>query len=474
MTLAVPYSDNAMLAALYARISEDRAGTEAGVKRQLDDGRDLVARRGGVVAGEYVDNDISAKNGRHRPRYEELMTLVDTGKISHIVVFHTSRLWRNRGERAAGIERLRKAGVSVAVIKGTDLDLASASGRMIAGILGEFDTGESEIKSERVEREVYERAKNGLNHGGRRPYGYTSNGMEVVEDEKGEVAEMARKLLAGIPLAAIVRDLNARGVRTVTGCQWSSGSVRDVLKRARNAGLSVHRGEILGEAQWPAVMPEQTWRAVSALLADPARRTSTGNRASYLLSGIAVCGLCEGSITSKGVKQSSVAHGATMRWLYGCRGCARVARRRDWCDQYVTARIIARLNRPDAHELLQDHTRLNFEALAAEARSWRIQMEEAAADRAEDLITREQLHVITAKARSRLAAIDDAQRSTSRAPVLVDLIQAKDKMDYWQNSMVLDRQRAVVKVLADVTLLPGGGGSRLFDPTKVKVEFRAP
>jgi len=60
-----------------------------------------------------------------------------------IIVFQTSRLWRNRRERAEGIEILRRAGVSVAAVKGPSLDLSSAYGRGMAGLLGEFDTMET-------------------------------------------------------------------------------------------------------------------------------------------------------------------------------------------------------------------------------------------------------------------------------------------------------------------------------------------
>ncbi|MEH1130859.1 recombinase family protein, partial [Micromonospora sp. CPCC 206061] len=84
--------------ALYARISEDDLGTEKGVFRQLEDGRGLSAARGGEVVAEFSDNDVSALKGVHRPGYEALMAAVAAGQVDRIIVFHTSRLWRNRRE----------------------------------------------------------------------------------------------------------------------------------------------------------------------------------------------------------------------------------------------------------------------------------------------------------------------------------------------------------------------------------------
>jgi len=48
----------------------------------------------------------------------------------------SSRLGEAVLQRAAGIEKLRAASVGVAAVKGPDLDLTNASGRMLAGLLG--------------------------------------------------------------------------------------------------------------------------------------------------------------------------------------------------------------------------------------------------------------------------------------------------------------------------------------------------
>src|SRR3954464_11079894 len=132
-------------AAIYARISEDDTGDEAGVKRQLVDARHLAASRGWSIVAERYDNNVSALNGARRPGYDDLLSMVAANKVDRLVVFHTSRLWRNRRERAEGIETLQRARVSVAAVRGPELDLSTAYGRGMAGLLGEFDTMESEV-----------------------------------------------------------------------------------------------------------------------------------------------------------------------------------------------------------------------------------------------------------------------------------------------------------------------------------------
>jgi site-specific DNA recombinase len=52
-----------------------------------------------------------------------MMAAVKRGAVDWIVEYGLARLWRNRRERADGMDTLAMAGVSVALVKGSDLDL---------------------------------------------------------------------------------------------------------------------------------------------------------------------------------------------------------------------------------------------------------------------------------------------------------------------------------------------------------------
>src|SRR5436309_7133606 len=120
----------------------------------------------------YEDTDISATKGRPRQQYNRLMRDVQAGLITRIVVFHLSRLWRNRRERAEGIEILRRRGVSVICAKGPTIDMSTAYGRGMAAMLGEVDTMEVELKSERQQLANAAILKAGKPHpGGPRAFG---------------------------------------------------------------------------------------------------------------------------------------------------------------------------------------------------------------------------------------------------------------------------------------------------------------
>lgn len=153
-------------AAIYGRISEDPRSTAQGVGRQREDCEALVRNRGWDLVGVHVDNDISALRGAQRLGYAELLRSVERGEVDRIVAYGLSRLWRSRTERAEAIGVLSTARVGVALVKGSDSDLTSAAGRMYAGVLGEFDTAESEIKAERVARAAQQRAEEGTTQRG--------------------------------------------------------------------------------------------------------------------------------------------------------------------------------------------------------------------------------------------------------------------------------------------------------------------
>ncbi|MGI9016555.1 MAG: recombinase family protein, partial [Euzebya sp.] len=294
--------------ALYARISHDDRGDARGVGRQLTDAEALAERNGWTVVDRYTDNDISAYSGKARPEYQRLMRDVAAGGIDRIVVYQSSRLWRSRTERAGDIDRLAAHRVNVTAVSGPDLDLSSASGRMLAGILGEFDTAESAIKSERVSRAIRERAEQGkanrVAYGWERTYthgdqwkgtGWT-DGVHPVQG--AVVRECAARVIGGDGLHGIAADLNARGVPPPRRGEWTGGTVRALLLRESNAGRVVHQGEVIGVATYPALLTEDVHRSVRSILTDPSRKVSRGNTRKHLLSlGIAVCDACGGEVS---------------------------------------------------------------------------------------------------------------------------------------------------------------------------------
>jgi site-specific DNA recombinase len=165
------------------------------------------------------------------------------------------------------LELLAKKRVGVVSVKGPDLDLPTAYGRGMAGLLGEFDTMESEVKSERVAAAAADRASRGRPNG-YLGYGWIKDGDVYTEHPvHGEVVrDITRRLLAGESLLSATRDLNDRGVAGSIVEPWGKTSVKKLAIRPYNAGLRLHHRnrptEQLFEGTWPPLVSRTEWEAV--------------------------------------------------------------------------------------------------------------------------------------------------------------------------------------------------------------------
>jgi site-specific DNA recombinase len=457
-----------MRCALYARISEDRDGTALGVTRQIEDCRAYAERRGWTVTAEYIDNDISASNGKTRPAYARLLRDIENGSVDAIVVWALDRLHRRPVELEAFIDLADRHKVALGSVGG-DVDLATSGGRLHARMMGVVARHEVEQRSERVRRAALQRAERGGYHGGARAYGYSPDGRHLVPDEAAEVVKLYDDFLAGVPLGALTRGLNERGTPTARGGTWKPNTVRGLLLRARNAGLREHKGEIISKGDWPSIVSESTWQAAVALATDPSRRTATGNRANHLLTGLATCGVCGSRRISHGRTRRSTE--VAWRHIYRCRECNRLGRRQDQTDELVEKVIVARLSQLNASDLLIPDSRPNPEEDRREAQALRTRLDEVAAAHADGVITISQLRTSTERIKARLAELEAAHIPDSRTAVLGDLINADDVQAAW-DALTLDRKRAVVASLIDITLHPGGAGKREFDPSRVEITWK--
>jgi len=457
--------------ATYERISKADDGDEDGVIRQNEDTGALATQRGiPLGARRFRDNDKSATHGKHRPDYERLMEAVQRGEVDVIIVYALGRFWRNRRERAEGIETLRKHEVSVLCVKGPELDLTTASGRLLAGLLGEVDTFEVEQMSEREQREMRQRVERGVPPTGPRCYGYSGKGDEIVPDEADDVRKMFDDLLAGASLSGIAAGLNERGRPNRNGRPWAHNTVRNLLLNERYAALREYRGELYA-GKWPAIISEATWRAAKHVLEDDGRATSPGPGRRWLLSGIARCGVCDdGTTVTSGSRGAPKGKTGPTQPLYRCRVTKHLARWTEPIDLVVQDYVVRRLSRPDAVDLLVDNEGPDAAQLRVKAVALRGRLKALAAEFADDDdADSSEFRDATRRIKARLGEVEAQMAHPQRARVLVDLVTAEDPERAWEN-LALDRQRAVVETLATVTILSGLPGRRPFDPATVRIE----
>lgn len=395
-----------------------------------------------------------------------------------IVLYQTSRLWRTRSERAAGIKILQAAGVSVIATKGPSLDMSTAYGRGMAGLLGEFDTMEVEVKAERQQLAYAAQRDAGIRHGGPPPFGSNA-------EERDAIKRAADALLGGSTVSAIAREWSARGLRPPQAPYgppprdaWKRNSVTTILRNPAVAGLRAYLGEVVADGDWAPVLPRETWEAVRALLDASDRtivdkngkarrvriRTERGVRT--LGGGLFLCrcgNTLQGNISSAG------------KHVYRCNAATRGDRPGPHAqsmtgpvDEHVTLRIIARLARPDLADLVTPK-RPDLGPLHTEAASIRANLDELAADRALGLVSRAQMIAATQRGNARLAEISARLAAAAESSGLAPFAAGESARKVWDR-LDNSRRRAVIAALCTVTLHPAGRGARVFDPDTVTLD----
>jgi DNA invertase Pin-like site-specific DNA recombinase len=455
-----------MHAAVYLRQSKDQHGTGLAVDRQREDCLKLCAQRGWEPV-EYVDNDISAYKRKKRPAYERMLKDIEAGQLRAVVVYDLDRLHRRPVELEHFIDLADQHRLALATVSG-DTDLSTDNGRLFARIKGAVARAEGERKSARQKRAALQAVAQGRPAPGPRCFGYDQDGMTVREPEAKIVRRAYASLLAGTSLYGITREMNASGFTTTAGRPFKDNGVRFLLLNPRNAGLRAHLGEIKGPAAWPPIVDRDTYDAAKALLTDDERRTNRiGTARQWLLVGLMLCGRCNDGTTVRVTYRDYDKDGKRVR-VYRCRNYAHIARRADFCDSRVSERVIARLSRDDARDLLIDDDREDLAELRREAETLRLRLDQLADAFADGTINTSQLRSGSERLRARLANLESRMVHMDRAPLLADLVTASDVRKAWEN-IGLDRQRAVIDLLYTVTLLPGIPGKRNLELESVRM-----
>jgi site-specific DNA recombinase len=454
-------------AALYFRQSLD---VQEGIERQRTRCRSLASARGWSVVEEYVDNDTSATKSRGSgTAWARMLSDAAAGKFNVVIAVDLDRLLRTISD----LLKLTETGAKVLTVDG-EIDLTTADGEFRATMLAGIARFEARRKGERQKRASADRASKGMRSGGRRPFGYEQDGSTIRSVEAGAVREGYAALLAGVPLAGIARQWNEQSLVSTQMRQartghagepspWRHDSVRSVLLNPRYMGKRAHLGEVVADAVWPALVDETTWRAAEAVLTNPLRR-SGARGGKYLLSGLAVCGVCGSTVHAGANSRPGIRS-------YRCAGSTgHFARKAEPVEEFVSAVIVARLSREDARDLLSDDAHPDTAALRDEANGVRGRLDALAVDFADGTLTASQLRTATARLRSRLAELENALADAGRVDILGPLVAAEDVASAW-GLLSVARQRAIVGVLARVTLHAPGRGTRIFRPETVGIEW---
>ena len=287
-------SKQSMMVFGYARVSTDNQLENYSIEEQTARLDAYCAAKGWTLLHTYIDGGFSGGN-MDRPALQEMLRAVRANRIDAVVVYKLDRLSRSQKDTLTLIEDELLARGTDFVSINENFDTSTPFGRAMIGILSVFAQLEKDQITERFTMGRIGRSKAGYYHGGSHPptgYDYRDGLLVVNEYEAIQIREIFSMFLAGKSVNRICRHLT----QTYT-TNWSPGKILNVLRNTVYIGKVHFRKEDYDGIHQPLI-DEAVFQAANRLLKSSEREgrktmpQKTPFRASYLLSGLIVCGRC--------------------------------------------------------------------------------------------------------------------------------------------------------------------------------------
>lgn len=438
-------------AVIYTRVSSDPTKVGRSVAEQEAECRAVCKANGWHVAEVLSDNDLGASRHSRGDRlaYARLKDVLQPGDM--LVMWESSRAQRNLGDYVQLRDLCAGRGVRWC-ISGTVLDPAKGGDRFTSGIYALIDEKAAEETRDRVRRAQEFNAREGKAHG-KLPFGYRAerdpNTGKIArrvpdEDQAPIVREMAARILAGEAIYAIAQDFNARGVPTATPSKgWTTAVISTMIKRPTYAGLRTHLGEITSKGEWEPLISPADHQALVSLLTNPARVTHRGVAPKHLLSGIALCGVC----------QSPVRRISGRYPAYCCAKNYCVRRKQSFVDEKVELAIVAICKKLVLGSGGDGDAEV--ELARAEVRTLNARLAEYKRQAIDGEIASNDFRDISAGLRAKIAKAERRSNPEQMNPDVVELA-GPNAGRHWA-AMTIESQRSVLRSIVTITINPQSG-----------------
>ncbi|WP_405525244.1 recombinase family protein [Streptomyces canus] len=455
-----------------------RAEFSKGIGRQEDDARALAKRLGWTIARVIPEDDTSAFKRRKiklpdgttalrtvRPGFRRALDGLASGEFDGLIADDLDRVARDPRdlEDLIDVVESRRPRLPVESVTGS-LRLANDADVTMARVMVAVANKSSRDTARRVTRKHEELAAEGRpGGGGFRGYGYSTEGHAIVEDEAKVLREIGARILGdwdgwtpeqkakvdpemGESLNSIAADLQRREVPTAMGVAWSGRSVGSIVSKASVAGLRSHKGEVVGEAVWDAIIPRDRWERICERLA--MRAGNTDLTLQRWLNGVLRCSQCGHMLSG------SHGNGGPRYWCdRKGGGCGKIAVKASFVEEEVERQVLELLGKPRILEQLRSaaDTEVTDDARKELAED-EAQLKELAGAYGRKEITfaefREARGIIEARVKESRALL------TSRAPVVLRRLLAGDVEAGWRRLIPADKREVVLSLLPGYEVLP--------------------
>ena len=226
--------------------------------------------------------------------------------------------------------------------------------------------------------------------------------------------------------------------------------IRRVLMSPRIAGLKEHRGEIVGEATWPAIIDCATHDRLVGLLGDESRRPANyGRPRVHPLAGLLYCGSCGGRLVSYLQPRQGRGYGCRKDENPDCEARVRIAA--EPLEAYIEGYVIDQWRNPRARRIAQsDDDRLKRIAeISAEMAELQRQKKDAFRMKLRREVDLQTFREVTKEMDAALDQLDREHKSLTSEAAMPEL---PDPSQAWEDLSAADR-RALTEMLVDKIII---------------------
>ena len=326
-------------AVIYARYSSHNQ-RDVSIEQQVEKCQAYAGRNNLQILEIYADRAVSGTTDR-RPNFQRMMRDAEKHRFKYVIAWKSNRMGRNMLEAMVNDARLCDLGIRSLYVE-EDFD-DSAAGRFALRNMMNVNQFYSENMAEDVMRGMMDNARKCMVNGPV-PFGYkrSSDGrFDIDPDAAAVVREIFERFYGGETIADIMRDLNARGIKTRAGNDWSKSSFQHLLKNERYIGVYLFDNVRIENGIPPIIRKELFFAVQEKLKTKKNPQGRHRENGDYLLTGKLFCGLC-GSFM---VGMCGTSKTAAKHYYYICQAkrqknsCSKKAVRRDWIERKVTEAV---------------------------------------------------------------------------------------------------------------------------------------
>ena len=295
------------------------------------------------------------------------------------------------------------------------------------------------------------------------------------------VREAAERVLQGESIRSICRNLTARGVGTVKGGTWAPTVLRNLLLSARISGRREHgrrdpgtrsivAAPITSEtAECGAIITPEVSDRLREVLSDPARRwVQPWNPRSYLLHGLARCGLCGVPLVARPRSGGARCYVCASGPSFG--GCGKIRIGAEDLEAQVQADLVAAIDGGALAEVLRDGDDTDPGAARRETVRLQAKLDALAVQCAADEFTH---HEWRAMRRGIVERVEAAERRYAELRGARSLTSLPTPLrTAWELLDLGQRRSVLVDLISEVRIATGIRGLNRFDPRRLTIIWK--